>query len=647
VGAVLSQEGGTGPANLTKPKLHPVAYYSATFTSTEWNYDIYKRELLAIMKALVHWRQYLRWTKEPFTIMMDHTNLQYWKSLKNLNWCTAQWHADLQEYNYEILYILGKTNMPPDVLSRSLEADQGKKDNKDVVIIPDEKFKIAATEIEGKIRVPNLNKVKCRIIRLIHDLPTARHPGWDKTLRKAQEHYYWPHMKEWIVDYVKGCTICQQNKILTHCKRSSAYHILTEPNTWPFQWVAMDLIMGLPPVKDKDTILTIVDQGCSCVAIFLPCSMTIIGVGIAKQYQDHVFWWFRLPTKIISDRDTRFTSHFSKALMAWLSIDQNLSTAFHPQTDSLSERKDQWVEQYLCLVTSATPEDWKQWLALASAIHNNRRNVTTGLSPNQILLGYDITPNLSITPQTLVESAEEWIKIITQRREQAIEALNKTAEKSETLTVQYKEGQCVWLEAMNLSLPHQASKLAPHRYGPFKITEEISPVVYRLELLTSWRIHDVFHASLLSPYSKTTAHRSNFTQPPPDLIDGETEYKVEQICSHQYFGYHKKLQYLVKWQGYLKADNTWEPAENIHTLELLKIYHRRAPTQNINTSQANPIANVPQSHFHLRVPSQPSLLLSLHYSQVPWLHPWPPLSPYPQACPRTPLFLQGMFLPLP
>jgi RNase H-like domain found in reverse transcriptase len=89
VGAVLSQEGGTGPTNPTKPRLHPVAYYSATFTPTERNYDIYERELLAIMKALVHWRQYLGWTKEPFTIMTDHANLQYWKSPKNLNRCTA------------------------------------------------------------------------------------------------------------------------------------------------------------------------------------------------------------------------------------------------------------------------------------------------------------------------------------------------------------------------------------------------------------------------------------------------------------------------------------------------------------------------------------------------------------------------------
>jgi hypothetical protein len=119
MGAVLSQRGKTSPtlAKCTKPITHPVAYYSATFTPTERNYNIYERELLAIMKSLAHWRPYLGWTKEPFTILTDHANLQYWKSPKNLNHRTARWHADLQEYDFEIQRIPAKTNITVDVLS--------------------------------------------------------------------------------------------------------------------------------------------------------------------------------------------------------------------------------------------------------------------------------------------------------------------------------------------------------------------------------------------------------------------------------------------------------------------------------------------------------------------------------------------------
>jgi transposase InsO family protein len=106
----------------------------------------------------------------------------------------------------------------------------------------------------------------------------------------------------------------------------------------------MDLITGLPKSDGHDVILTIVDHGCSQGAIFLPCSTTITGAGIAKLYLENVFRWFGLPKKIISDRDPRFTSHFGKAITKTLGITQNLSTAFHPQTDGLSERKNQWVE---------------------------------------------------------------------------------------------------------------------------------------------------------------------------------------------------------------------------------------------------------------------------------------------------------------
>ena len=86
MGAVLSQEGErfTSPTSKT-PLLQPVAYYSATFTPTERNYDIYERELLAIIKALEHWRQYLIWMQEPFTILTNHANLLFWKSPRKLN----------------------------------------------------------------------------------------------------------------------------------------------------------------------------------------------------------------------------------------------------------------------------------------------------------------------------------------------------------------------------------------------------------------------------------------------------------------------------------------------------------------------------------------------------------------------------------
>jgi hypothetical protein len=319
-------------------------------------------------------------------------------------------------------------------------------------------------------------------------------------------------MRQWITDYVKGCAICQQNKIQTHKRKTPLYKITTTEGALPFQQIAMDLITELPLHKGHNAILTIVDHGCSRTAIFLPCSTTITGPGIAHLYLDNVYRWFGLPTKIISDRDPHFTSQFGKALAERLNIQQNLSSAFHPQIDGLSERKNQWIEQYLRLVTLAQPEDWTEWLSIASAVHNNRQNATTGLSPNQILLGYEIKLFPSEQGTSNNQAVEDRLKQMMEKRAQAVDALNKSAQAFQPPS-QYHQGDKVWLEASNLRFPHQTSKLNPKWYGPFHISKEISSVVYRLELPASWRIHDVFHASLLSPYQETTAHGPNFSRP--------------------------------------------------------------------------------------------------------------------------------------
>jgi hypothetical protein len=130
----------------------------------------------------------------------------------------------------------------------------------------------------------------------------------------------------------------------------------------------------------------------------------------------------------------------------------------------------------------------------------------------------------------------------------------------------FKEGQQVWLEGKNLTTTHPTVKLVPRRYGPFQISKVISPVTYQLILPTQWKqrkLHDIFHASLLTPYHETEAHRANYLEPPPDVIDGEDEYEVEQILDSRKMGWKCKLHYLIRWKGYSEAHDTWEPEDNV------------------------------------------------------------------------------------
>ena len=87
----------------------------------------------------------------------------------------------------------------------------------------------------------------------------------------------------------------------------------------------------------------------------------------------------------------------------------------------------------------------------------------------------------------------------------------------------------------------------------------------------------MFHIDLLTPYHETDIHGANFTQPPPDLVDGEEEYEVEEILDSRKHGRGCKVQYLVKWKGYPSSDNQWVDWNNMHAEEALAEFRRRKP----------------------------------------------------------------------
>ena len=116
VGAILLQEGEINPCT-HKPMLCPVAYYSATFTPTQCNYDIYKQEFLGVYMLLMKYRPHLAAMEIPVTILTDHANLLHWKSPQKVNWQVAWWFSDLQDFNLIFKHVPGKIHAAPDMLS--------------------------------------------------------------------------------------------------------------------------------------------------------------------------------------------------------------------------------------------------------------------------------------------------------------------------------------------------------------------------------------------------------------------------------------------------------------------------------------------------------------------------------------------------
>jgi len=177
-------------------------------------------------------------------------------------------------------------------------------------------------------------------------------------------------MHEFVKEYIRGCATCQANKILTKRNKPSLYPIPPEEDAKPFQTVAMDLIVKLPTSNGYNSILIITDHDCTKGIILIPCRETMNAKELAREYKDRVFPFVGIPAKIISDRDTRFTSNFAKEVCAQLEIKQNISTAYHPQTDGQSEKTNQHVETALRIFCNYQQSNWVDFIPMVQYMLN-------------------------------------------------------------------------------------------------------------------------------------------------------------------------------------------------------------------------------------------------------------------------------------
>jgi hypothetical protein len=142
-----------------------------------------------------------------------------------------------------------------------------------------------------------------RILQQIHDTPAGGHPGIANTWELVRQHYEGPKLRDFVEEYVKGCAKCQESKTNLPRRKAPLQRFDVPASNGPFQYVSMDLITDLPKSDGFDSILTIVDQGCSKAAKFIPCHKTIDRSGVALEYLKNLVPWFGIPKRIISDRD--------------------------------------------------------------------------------------------------------------------------------------------------------------------------------------------------------------------------------------------------------------------------------------------------------------------------------------------------------
>ena len=152
-----------------------------------------------------------------------------------------------------------------------------------------------------------------------------------------------------------------------------------------------------------------------------------------------------------------------------------------------------------------------------------------------------------------------------------------------------KVGDRVLLSTENIPLRSVGTrKLLMKWMGPYTVVRKVNEVAYQLESPAAWRIHNVFHVSLLKPYLENGRH-----QPPPPalMVEGEEEYEVEDILAHEPKSKTKTdkgVKFLVKWTGYGHENNTWEPFSNLKSApQALDEYWDRVAVQAAQPSKGS------------------------------------------------------------
>jgi len=563
LGVVIAQEFEDG--------IHPIAFHSRSLLPAERNYDAHDKELAAVIFGFKCGRPLFLGATHAICVRTDHKNLQYFRNPRKITGRQARWIEFLQDFNYTLEHIPGSANTVADLLSRRKDLNKGVDSNEPRILLPDHLFAPTNPAEVHKIFLKDDPDLCRDILQTLHDSPAAGHLGISNTWELVREQYEGPRLREFVEQYVKGCARCQESKTNVHRSKAPLQRFDTPVEQGPFQYVSMDLITDLPKSQGFDSILTIVDQGCSKAAKFIPCIKTIDGTEVALEYLKHLVPWFGLPKRIISDRDPWFTSAFAKEMCKALGIQQNLSTAFHPRTDGQTERMNAWIEQYLRPWTSGRPSAWSQLLPVAEFAHNSWKHDVARKSPHELLIG--------IKPQVIlkhlegpVPAAETRLRLLEESRQLAQKLLqNVQSRKDNKRLMEIKEGDQVWLEGRNLSIAGNR-KLSPKRYGPFKVSQRISPVAMQLDLPKSMKIHNVFHTDLLLPYKETEQYGTPYTHPPP-IIDSEEEYEIENILDAQRFGKKCKLQYLVHWKGYPHSDDQWVDHKDLNAPDVLADFY--------------------------------------------------------------------------
>lgn len=487
----------------------PVAYFSRRTTADEQKLHSFELETLAVVSSLNKFRVYLLGIK--FTIFTDCHALRTTFTKRDLIPRISRWWIQFLEYDCNIEYRPGDRMAHVDCLSRSpVETEQKEVHNLDVLkiqavdwittvqsgdpeitrikaILEDpETARVAAVRNEYKVKngrvfriiddttdrwvVPKA--VRWQLLRANHD--EVGHFGFEKTLERVRASYWFPKMRKFVKKYVSACLGCAHHKVPSGAKEGELHPI---PKVEvPFHTVHADHLGPFIRSKRKNVHLLVLVDAFTKYVNLTPVRSTKSKASI-KVFRNF-FSLFGIPTRLITDRGTSFTSRKFKSFVDGLGIKHIMNSVATPRANGQVERYNRTILSALGAMTHGkTAETWDDYIPDIQIGINTSVHAVTKKTPTELLFGRTVSHASqgvlndvalqadNVTGKTLDEIRAEASNLIAKNQE--INKIRYDAHRKKV--TKYKEGDLVRIIKAIPSGTGQSKKLEPKCQGPYKI----------------------------------------------------------------------------------------------------------------------------------------------------------------------------------
>ncbi|UYV79552.1 K02A2.6-like [Cordylochernes scorpioides] len=559
IGAVLVQ--------IQKGKERAIAYASRTLNKAEKNYSTTERECLAIIWAINKFRPYV--FGQPFTIVTDHHSLCWLTNLKDPCGRLARWALRLQEFDVTVVYKSGRKHQDADCLSRSpLEYSEDMEEDIPSIVtlqnfseeqMNDQAIRKIADKLQSSpnnsfVKIDNTlyrknydpmgkpwllvvpRHLRQELLKNFHDSPTAGHLGFTKTYDRIRKKYYWPGMYRTVRRYVAHCSDCQRRK---HQPQLPSGHL--QPIPVPevaFEKVGMDLLGRFPTSEGGNRWIIVCTDYLTKYAITkaLPTSESM---EVAKFFIEDVILKHGAPRELITDRGRNFTSSMISDLNNQCRITHRKTTAYHPQTNGLTERLNKTIADMLSMYVDVNHKDWDRILPFVTFAYNTAKQESTGFTPFFLVHGREAETPLDVLFPKLLPEDDDFIQTLGARAEEArklarihsmrSQGSNKHRYDAHHRNIIYQPGDLVWIFIPVRKVGY-SEKLMRRYFGPYKVTRKISDVTYEVETfgnqLGRRKTKDLVHIGRMKPYLNPEDQEDQLEEDPED---DSTNFQEEDI----------------------------------------------------------------------------------------------------------------------